>query len=73
MKKLVCEKDIQKLVNEGEDYADYEYYLSPTLDFFGYLLSRGSYIKVLEPRWVAEKVKDMHLEAAKRYDNEENS
>lgn len=63
----------QKLVNEGEDYADYEYYLSPTLDFFGYLLSRGSYIKVLEPRWVAEKVKDMHLEAAKRYDNEENS
>ena len=63
----------QKLVNEGENYVDYEYNLCPTLDFFGYLLSRGSYIKVLEPQWVAEKVKNMLLEAVKRYENEENS
>lgn len=57
----------QKLVNEGEDYADYEYNLCPTLDFFGYLLSRGSYIKVLEPRWVADELKKMLQEALKRY------
>lgn len=63
----------QKLMNEGEDYADYEYNLCPTLDFFGYLLSRGSYIKVLEPQWVADKIKNMLLKAAKRYENEENA
>jgi predicted DNA-binding transcriptional regulator YafY len=62
----------QKLMNEGEDYADYEYNLCPTLDFFGYLLSRGSYIKVLEPQWVADKIRNMHLEALKRYEDEEN-
>lgn len=63
----------QKLVNKGEDYTDYEYHLCPTLDFFGYLLSRGSYIKVLEPQWVADKIKNMYLEALKRYESEENS
>ena len=63
----------RKLANEDEDYVDYEYDLTPTLDFFGYLLSRGSYIKVLEPRWVAEKVRNMLLVAAKLYKNEENA
>ena len=63
----------QKMINEGEDYMDFECYLCPTLDFFGYLLSRGSYIRVLEPQWVADKLKKMHLEALNRYKNEENS
>ena len=58
--------------NIGEDYVDYEYNLCPTLDFFGCLLSRGSYIRVLEPQWVAVKVRNMLLEASKRYEDEEN-
>lgn len=63
----------RRLTNKGDDYVNYEYNFSPTLGVFGYLLSRGSCIKVLEPQWVAEKVRNMLFEATKRYENEENS
>lgn len=63
----------QKVVKRGEDFIDYEYDLCPTLDFLGYLLSRGSYVQVLEPQWVADKIKEMHFDAMKRYEKEENS
>lgn len=58
----------QREIKWGDDYADFEYYMRPTADFSGYLLSGGAYIKVISPQWLADKVKAMHLEAAKLYD-----
>lgn len=57
----------QQEIKEGKDYADFEYHLRPTNDFCSRLLSLGSQIKVLTPQWLADQVRDMHLEAAGLY------
>lgn len=49
------------------DYSDFEYHLRPTLDFTGMVLSRGAWVKVLQPAWLAEEVKKMHREAFEQY------
>lgn len=48
----------------GEDYVDFEVKLHPTSDFLAQILSRGRWLKVLEPSDIALKIKQMHLEAA---------
>jgi len=58
----------QKIIGEGEDYADFEMRLRPTIDFCGMLQSRGSLIKVLEPQWLADEIRTMHLDAAQLYE-----
>ena len=58
----------QREIGQGEDYTDFELMLRPTADFFTPLLSRGRFIKVLEPEWVAEDVAWAHREAARLYD-----
>lgn len=60
----------QRVLEEGEDYTDFELRLHPTMDFCGHLLSRSSQIKVLSPSWLADKVKLMHTEAASRYEED---
>ena len=57
----------QKLIGEGEDYADFELTLRATRDFANHLLSRGGLIKVLSPSWLAEQIQDMLSDAMKRY------
>lgn len=58
----------QRGITEGENYIDYELYLRPTLDFLGHLVSRSSLVKVLEPKWLADEIRDMHKKAAQLYD-----
>ena len=60
----------QREIGQGEDYTDFELTLRPTADFFTPLLSRGRFIKVLEPEWVAEDVAWAHREAARLYEND---
>lgn len=47
---------------------DIELYLKPTMDFSGKLLSRGSWIEVLEPQWLREDVVKRYKEAISRYE-----
>ncbi len=54
----------QKELGVGDDYVDFEVKLHPTSDFLAQILSRGRWLKVLEPADLALKVKQMHLEAA---------
>ena len=55
-------------VAEGADYADFELFVRPTVDFQGQLLSRGVQLKVLEPQWLADELKQWHEASAKIYD-----
>lgn len=55
-------------VAEGVDYADFELFVRPTVDFQGQLLSRGVQLKVLEPQWLADELKQWHAASAKIYD-----
>lgn len=58
----------QKEIAIEEGYSDFELTLSPTADFWTPLLSRGSAIKVLQPHWLADEIKRLHLDAAKLYE-----
>ena len=62
----------QHEIGQGEDFADFEFYMRPTIDFSGHLLSRGNQIKVLKPKWLADEIRGMHLEAAALYEPEED-
>ena len=50
-----------------EDYADFEFFMRPTADFKGQLMSRGAWLKVLEPAWLAEEICQWHEDAIKKY------
>lgn len=57
----------QHEVKTGKDYADFEVTLRPTDEFYTPLLSRGSFIKVLSPKWLADEIKRQHQDAAELY------
>ena len=56
----------EMVLEEGSVY--FEYRLRPTKDFCNHLLSLGNTIKVISPEWLAEEIRNMHLEAASLYD-----
>jgi predicted DNA-binding transcriptional regulator YafY len=53
--------------DEQQDFADFELNLRPTTDFKGQLLSRGAWLKVLEPQWLADEMRQWHEDAAGMY------
>lgn len=57
----------QKRIGEGDGYVDYEISMRPTSDFIGYILSRGTWLKVLSPQSLIDEVKLMHQKAAEMY------
>ena len=57
----------QKEVDKADGYSDFELTLSPTADFWTPLVARGATIKVLQPQWLAEEIKNLHLQAARLY------
>lgn len=67
MRDLPVHHSQKEIVTEA-DYSDFEYFLRPTLDFSGHLVSRGAYIKVLEPQWLAKEISRMHEDAIKLYE-----
>jgi hypothetical protein len=58
----------QRELNATDEHTDFELTLRPTADFITPLLSRGAAIRVLSPQWLADTVKQCHLDAAKRYE-----
>ena len=57
----------QKEISHTDEYSDFELTISPTGDFYTPLLARGGAIKVLEPQWLADVIRDFHIMAAERY------
>ena len=58
----------QTEISTTEEYSDFELTLRPTADFFSPLLSRGPLVRVMEPLWLAEEIKKMHMDAANLYE-----
>ena len=54
--------------DEGQDFADFELTVRPTTDFKGQLLSRGAWLKVLEPQWLADEIRQWHEDSARMYE-----
>ena len=46
----------QKVIGEGDGYVDYEIFMRPTSDFIGYVMSRGSWLKVISPQSLVDEI-----------------
>ena len=46
----------QKVIGVGEGYVDYEIFMRPTSDFIGYVMSRGSWLKVMSPQSLVDEI-----------------
>lgn len=57
----------QKEITTTEHWSDFEIKIRPTADFFAPLMSRGFLIKVMEPQWLADEIRNQHLAAADLY------
>lgn len=57
----------QEEIAQGDNYADFAYYVRPTPDFMGCVMSFGKSIKVLEPKTFADDVKKELLGAVELY------
>lgn len=44
----------QKVIEVGDIYTDFELNIKPTPDFAAAILSRGGWVKVIEPQWFAD-------------------
>ncbi len=58
----------QREISRTSEHTDFEFHLQPTTDFILQLLSHGTHIQVLSPQWLADKVKNIHADAAKIYE-----
>lgn len=58
----------QMEIGSGDGYTDFECYLRPTLDFCGYILSRGSRLQVIKPQSLIDKIHQMLADALKNYE-----
>ena len=58
----------QKEIKSTNEYTDFELKLKPTNDFKTHLLSLNSWVRIIEPDWLAEEMKDWLKEALSRYD-----
>jgi len=57
----------QKEIEKGDEYSVFEYYLKPSLDFQGQILSRGKYLRVLEPQSLVDSIKNTITEMLEGY------
>lgn len=57
----------QREIWHTEDYTDFEFCLRPTSDFKAHLLSRGEWVQVMEPQFLADEIVAWHKKAIERY------
>ena len=58
----------QMEIGSGDGYTDFECYVRPTLDFCGYILSRGNRLQVLKPQSLVDKIHQMLADSLKNYE-----
>ena len=58
----------QKEIKRTDEYTDFELKLKPTNDFKTHLLSLNSWVRIIEPAWLAEEMKEWLKNALSRYD-----
>ena len=63
----------QRVIRSTEEYTDFELTMRPTSDFKGYLMSKGEWLQVLSPGWLAEDIQKWHQAAIDRYKMTENN
>lgn len=62
----------QREITRTDEYTDFELYMRPTSDFKAHLMSRGEWIQVLSPEWLANDIQKWLQAAMNRYKNPQN-
>lgn len=57
----------QREIGSTDDYTDFELYMRPTSDFKANLMSRGEWLQVISPEWLAEDMQNWLQAAINRY------
>lgn len=57
----------QREIGSTDDYIDFELYMRPTSDFKANLMSRGEWLQVISPEWLAEDMQNWLQAAINRY------
>ena len=57
----------QKVIGRGENYTDFEYYIRPTIDFCGHILSLANQLKVICPQSLADRIRQMAMDTREMY------
>ncbi len=57
----------QKLIAETDKYADFEYHFIPNSEFIRDILGQETYRQVIEPQWLADKIRMAHEKSAEMY------
>lgn len=60
----------QREIAATKEYTDYEIRLRPTSDFKAHILSRGEWLQVISPRWLANDIKNWLQAAIGKYQEE---
>lgn len=62
----------QRELNSTDEYTDFELHVRPTSDFKANLMSRGEWLEVISPKWLAEDMQNWLQAAINRYKSAEN-
>ncbi|MCR5394381.1 MAG: WYL domain-containing protein [Bacteroidales bacterium] len=57
----------QRELESNEEWTDFEYYLRPTNDFQGYILSHGPWLKVLSPPTLVQDIRTKLQQSLENY------
>lgn len=57
----------QREIRSTDEYTDFELYMRPTSDFKANLMSRGEWLQVISPEWLAEDMQNWLQAAINRY------
>lgn len=60
----------QRELSVTDEYADFELFLRPTSDFKAHLLSRGEWLQVIQPQWLASDIRNWLQAAIQKYKKE---
>ena len=58
----------QREIAATDDYADFEVRLRPTSDFKAHILSRGEWLRVISPEWLASDIRNLLETAIEKYE-----
>ena len=59
----------QRELERTEEYTDFELVMRPTTDFKAHLMSRGRWLRVLSPQWLADEIQEWLQAAQESYKN----
>lgn len=57
----------QRELGSDDGHTDFEYFMRPTPDFKGHIMSRGEWLQVLSPQWLADEIGRWLQAALARY------